>query len=172
HFTRTLIRFPIVSQRTSARNELNPRQTLRTFPRSHCNHSNFSGPIRVRAATRRQIETLDLNQAQVSVARGLFSQGQLSRLTRSHVANRDRAIFPDNVVREFNCAFDDLCCWVTQIDIDLTRSFEHTKTPRGRIEESDERLREDVLSRVLLHVVQSTRPVHTPMHDRTTRRCR
>src|SRR6185503_9106142 len=61
---------------------------------------------------------------------------------------------------------------ITQIHINLTRSFEHTKTPRGRVEKRDERLRENVLPGVLLHVVQSTRPVHTPVHNRTTRRRR
>src|ERR1044072_6983840 len=84
--------------------------------------------------------------------------------------NRDGVILPDDVVRESNCALDALGGWITQIHIDLTRSFKHTETPSGRVEKRHECLRENVLSRVLLDVVPPAGPVHTPVHSFITQR--
>jgi hypothetical protein len=79
------------------------------------------------------------------------------------------AIFPDDIVRQLDSALDDLASWIVQIDVDLTRRFEHAKAARGRVEERDESLRENVLARVLLHVVQPARPVDTPVHHMHSR---
>src|SRR6185369_4049198 len=125
-----------------------------------------------RATAWRQIKPFDLDQTQVAIARGLFTQRQLRRFTRRHVPNRDRAILPDYVVRELNRALDYPSRRIIQLDVDLARRLEHAKAARGSVEKRDERLRKNVLARVLLHVVQPSRPVDAPSYHITARRRR
>src|SRR5215213_11726833 len=73
-FTRAPIHLAIIRHRPHASDKLNARQTLRALPRAHGDHANFTSAICVRAATRRQIETLNLNQTQITVTRRFLSQ--------------------------------------------------------------------------------------------------
>src|SRR6185503_3332842 len=69
--------------------------------------------------------------------------------------------FPDDVISEFDSAFDNVRCRVFQRHVYLTRFFEHAEAARRCIEKCDERLRKNVLSRVLLHVIETAGPINS-----------
>ena len=108
----------------------------------------------------------------ITIARRLFPQRQLRGFTRRHGTNRDRAILPDDIVRQLNRTFNHLRRGIVQLNIDLTRRIEHAKAASRSVEEVDKRLRQNVLARVLLQVVQPSRPVDAPAHNITTTRRR
>src|SRR6185369_4030788 len=92
--------------------------------------------------------------------------------TRSHVPNSDRAILPDDIVRQLDRALNHFGRRIVKLNIDLARRLEHAKAACRSIEERDERLRENVLARVLLHVVQPARPIDSPSYHITATRRR
>ena len=51
-----------------------------------------------------------------------------------------------------------------QVHVDLADLVHHAKAARRRIEESDEGLRQDVLTSMLLNVVQTARPINAAFH--------
>src|SRR6185503_21191938 len=111
------------------------------------------------AAAWSQIKSLNLNHAQIACARWLLAQREVGRCFCGDFANCDRAVFPYDVISEFDSAFDDVRCRVFQRHVYLTRLFEHAEAARRCIEKCDERLRENVLSRVLLHVIETAGPI-------------
>jgi hypothetical protein len=76
------------------------------------------------------------------------------------------AVFPDDLVRAPHGPPDALVRRRFQLHVNLARLGEHAEAARLRAEQFDERLREDVLPRVLLHVVEAARPVNAPAHLR------
>src|SRR5262249_23744002 len=111
---RALIRLAIIDKRARASYKLNACQTLSALPRAHSNHPNFAGAISMCAATRRQIETVNLDQTQITVARRFLSQRQFGSFIRRDVTNRDSAIFPNDIVCQFDGAFDYFARGITQ----------------------------------------------------------
>ena len=75
-------------------------------------------------------------------------------------------IAPDDLVGAVNGPLDTLVGRVGEVNVHLGGVGHHAEAARLRAEEFDERLREDVLPRVLLHVVEPPRPIYTPAHRR------
>ena len=76
-----------------------------------------------------------------------------------HRRDRNRPIFPDDIVSQLNCAIDDSIAGVRQFHINLANLIEHAETARWRIEQGDECLRENVLAGVLLNMIETPRPI-------------
>ena len=68
------------------------------LPRRNRDDADRAGPRDVRAAARRQVVALDVDQAQRALAPGLLAQRQLRRFRRVGEPDRDRAVFPDDAV--------------------------------------------------------------------------
>src|ERR1051325_12198610 len=75
------------------------------------------------------------------------------------------AIFPDNVVGQRERLFDVLVGGVLEREVYLGRFVHHAEAARLRPVESDECLREDVLTGVLLNMIEAAVPVHAALDD-------
>src|SRR6476660_5810710 len=103
----------------------------------------------------------------ISIKRSSPSRADSFRsLRRTHVINCYRTIFPNDIVRQLDRAFDNFSSGINQLNINLTRLLQHAKTLRRRVEELHKCLRKNVLPGVLLHVVQPARPIDTTGNDR------
>src|SRR5215204_2994299 len=109
----------------------------------------------VRTTAGSKVETLNFNETQLAFARGFFSQRQLRGLLRRDVVDCYFAILPNYVVRQFNSTFDHFITWAGKLDVNFAGVMQHPKAARGRFEQSDESLRENVLAGVLLDVVEA-----------------
>lgn len=119
----------------------------------------------MRAAARRQIEPLYLYEPQVGFARGIFTQRKTRGLFFRHLADAHGAVFPDDAVGKLDRLVNFLFRRSFKRHVNLGILVEHPKTARLRVEEGDESLRENVLARVLLNVVQAARPIDASLNN-------
>src|SRR6266404_202428 len=108
----------------------------------------------MRAAAWSQIEISDLNHSQLAFAGRLFAQRQRRCLFRRDLADLDRTTLPDDLIGKIYGLLDSLIRRIVERDIDLAFVFKHTKATRRRGEQPDEGRGKNVLTRVLLHMIQ------------------
>src|SRR6185312_380965 len=68
-------------------------------------------------------------------------------------------VFPDDIVSPLNGALDSFLSRIDQVDIDFADLLHDAKAARRSIEQTHECLRENVLARMLLDVVEPARPI-------------
>src|SRR5205085_3871651 len=113
-----------------------------------------------------EVEALDLDDAQLALARRVLPERHQRGLVRRDVVDAHGPVAPDNLVRAVDGPFYFLVRRRGQLNVYLAGVGRHAETARLRAEEFDERLREYVLARVLLHVVEPAVPVNAPAHGR------
>lgn len=126
----------------------------------------------MRAAARSQIEIGDLDHAQLACARRLFAQRQRRRLCRRDLAKPDRTTLPNDLVGEIDGLLNSLIRRIVEQDVDLTLVFKHAKAPCRRVKHADEGRRKNVLTSVLLHMVEPSQPINFPVNCLTNLRDR
>jgi hypothetical protein len=117
----------------------------------------------VRAAARRQVEALDIDQPQRAPAHRFLAQRQPRRLVRAGEPDRHLAILPDDPIR-FRFRRRDLGRRRLAREIDRRDGRAEMKTDRPDAKQPVERRRPHVLPRVLLHVIETACPVDLAVH--------
>src|SRR5215471_7607970 len=110
------------------------------------------------ATARGKIETIYFNHPQFTSARRFFAQRQSGRLLSTDLSNLNGTTLPDNLVGKIDCLFNFFIARIIERHVDFAFVLEHPKTMRRRVKQFDEGLRQNMLTGVLLHVVQ---PPHT-----------
>src|SRR6266705_2900701 len=118
----------------------------------------------MRAAARSQIEIVDLNHSELAFTRRFFAQRQSRGLFRRHLPNRHWPIFPNDLIGKIDGLLNSLVGRIVKRDIDLAFVLKHAKAVRRRVEQLNERGRENVLTRVLLQVIEPSQPINLAMH--------
>ena len=130
------------------------------------NKADLARAPRVRAAARAEVEALYLDDSQLALARRVLSERHARGLLRRDVVDSHTPFVPDYFVSAINRALNLFIRRVSQINVNLGGVGHHSEAARLRAVEFDERLREYVLPRVLLHVVEPARPVNHAAHAR------
>src|SRR5439155_19386044 len=107
-----------------------------------------------------QIKIVDLNHSELAFPRRLFAQRQSRGLFRRHLPNRYWAIVPDDLIGKIDGLLNSFVGRIVKRDIDLAFVLKHAKAVRRRVEQLNERRRENVLTRVLLQMIEPSQPIN------------
>src|SRR5438132_5715490 len=113
----------------------------------------------MRASTGSQIEIVDLDQSQIAFPCRFFAQRQTRSFFRSGVLNGDRAALPNNLIREIDRPLNPFIGWIVEIDVNLAFVLEDAKAAGRRLEQLYERGRENMLSSMLLQMIETPQPI-------------
>src|SRR5712692_7874018 len=114
----------------------------------------------MRAAARRQIEVVDLDHSQLTFTGRLLTKRQDGSFFRRHLTNLNRTALPDDLISEIDCPLNSFVCRIVKRDIDLAFVLKHAKAVRRRVEQLYKRSGKNVLTRVLLHVIEPSQPIN------------
>ena len=84
----------------------------------------------MRAATGRQIEAGDLDQAQLAGHGGFLAQRQGRGFLRRHMTNHDDPIFPNDLVGQIDCLLNAFLSGLVERDIDFANLIQHAEPAR------------------------------------------
>ncbi len=148
----------VAGQRAAAAEKRDARAAAEPLRRGDGDDPDRAGARHVCSAARRQIEVLDVDQAERAFARGFLAQRQRRDLVRPGEADRHRPVFPDDPVGLVFRARDLRRRQLAgEVDRRVVRA--EVKTLRPGAQQAIERRRQHVLPRVLLHVIETARPV-------------
>src|SRR5712692_6242751 len=114
----------------------------------------------MRATARSQIEVIDLNHSELTFTRRFLTQRQDGSFFRRHVTNPDWPTLPNDLIGEIDRLLNLVIRRIVKCDIDLAFVPQNAKASRRRVEQFHERRRENVLTSVLLHVIEPSQPIY------------
>jgi len=118
----------------------------------------------MRAAARLTVKSLDFDGPENSFALHFLANARFGKLFGRAEADYHRTVFKDDVVRPalgfFQMARNDAGC----VEINRRKLPAQVKRDSLKSEELDECRREQVLRRVLLHVIDASRPINLPVY--------
>ena len=140
-------------ERARAADEFETNATAKSLGRQHGDQADRPGPRHVRAAARRQIVALHVDDPERAASLGLLAQRQRGRLGFADEPDPDRAVLPDDAV---GLGFPRRNRRGGQIDRQVHRGDDRAEVEphRARVVQTIERRREEVLAGVLLHVIE------------------
>ncbi len=135
----------------------------------HQKHSDLPGAFNVRAAARLEVGTFDLDGPQNPGAVHFFANTKLGQIFRRAIPNGHGAVFENNLVGSALRALQDFASrlWPSQINCAQVRS--EMKRERRPAKALLKHCREQMLACVLLHVVETARPVDAAEGVRASR---
>src|SRR5713226_4834373 len=125
----------------------------------HQNQADLAGALDVSAAARLQIGGFDFDGAQDALAVDFLANAEFRQLIRGAVADRDSAVFKNNLICCALGAFEDFIRRLRAAQIYGANLGSEMEGNRGASEALLKHGREQVLASVLLHVVETARPV-------------
>ncbi len=135
----------------------------------HQHDANLAGALDVRSPARLQIGSLDFNGAQYAFALNFFSHPQSRKFVRRSVAHIDRTILENNLIGRTLGAFQYFFCWFRATQVNRREFGAEVERNRRQTEAFLKHGRQQMLSSVLLHVIEAPRPVNTAIHFRIRR---
>ena len=116
-------------------------------------------PAHVRSATRLQVGAFDLDRAQNSGALHFLAHAHLREFFLRAVAHVDRTVFENDAVGRALRTFEDFESRFRTANVDRTQFGAKVKRNRWAAESLLKHRREQVLAGVLLHVIETARPI-------------
>src|SRR5713226_1401811 len=114
----------------------------------------------MRATARGQIEVVDLNHSELTFARRFLTQRQDGSFFRRYLTNPNWPTLPDDLIGEIDCLLNSVIRRIVKCNIDLAFVLQNAKASRRRVEQFHDRHRENVLTSVLLHVIEPSQPIY------------
>jgi hypothetical protein len=145
-------------QRPAAAHEREPGAAAELLCSDDRNQPDFTCSRHVRAAAGGEIEIGDLDQSQRPLAHRLLAERQLGRLFGRGESDGDRPVLPDDAVRFVDASLD-VCRRNFLGEVDRRGLPAHMEAHGSVVEHALEGRRQHMLSGVLLHVVETARPV-------------
>ena len=145
-------------ERAAAAEKLDPLTTLEPVPRRDRDDADRAGPGDVRAAARRQIEAVDVDEPKLPFPPRLLAERHPRRIGGVGERNLHRPIFPDDSIG-LVLGGGDVARRQLAREVDRRHGCAEVKADGPDVEQMIERRGQHVLSRVLLHVIEPPRPV-------------
>jgi hypothetical protein len=121
--------------------------------------SNLAGPIDVSSAARLEVSALDLNRAQNSRTLDLLPRPKFRQVLGSAVPHRHRPVFKNNRVGSAFRTFENFLRWLGAFQVNRAHVRPKMKGHRWPAKALLKHRRQQMLSRMLLHVIESPFPV-------------
>ena len=123
------------------------------------NHTDLPGMANVSATAGLQVDAGDFDGAKNADAFDLFADTQFGELLGGAVANSNFAIFEDNGIGGASCAFQDEVRGLLAAEVNAADGLAKMERDGGQAETFLKNGGEQMLTGVLLHVVEAARPV-------------
>jgi hypothetical protein len=151
----------VVCDRSARPPQTNVTRDLEAFGARDANHPNHPRGRDVRAPAGGEIDLIDLDQSHLAGSGRRLAKRQPFGLRVGHEPDADVAVLPDDAIRR-GLGFGDGVGWKIPIQIDRGRVRAQVEAGGHRPEPRGTDRRQDVLAGVLLHVIESAKPVDLP----------
>src|SRR5208282_2639320 len=153
---------------TGATNEFHAPILPHLCAAPHQERSNLAGAFDMCSAARLKVGALDLDGTQYSRAVDFFAHAEFRQVFSGAIANGHRPVLKDNFVGSAFRAFEDFVQGLGTTQVDGAEVCAEMKRDRWPAIAFLKHGREQVLSRMLLHMIEAARPMDAAEDVRTT----
>lgn len=150
---------PKPPERSSPGSEGHPGSALVSFGSKDRDEANLTRSMDVRPTAGRPVVGANLDDPHRTLHVGRLSQWKTQRLLAGHDVGRHLAVLPYDRARPLLDRAQEILRRARMIDVDRHVGLAHVEGARIRRRKLDEGAGEDVLPRVLLHVVEAPGPI-------------